>query len=42
MALPARLQHIAQQEQPGEPETILNVLPGPAVGTVLVLAQERR
>ena len=42
MALPARLQHVAQQEQSGQPETVLQVLVGPAVRAALALAQERR
>ena len=42
MALPARLQHVAQQEQPGQPKTVLQVLVGPAVRAALAFAQERR
>src|ERR1035438_9951913 len=42
MALPARLQHMAQQEQSGEQKTILQVLIRPAVRGVLALAQKRR
>src|SRR5256886_6910232 len=41
MALTARLQHVAQQEQPGELKTILEVLAGPAVRATFALAQER-
>src|ERR1700730_15880934 len=46
MALPARFQHVAQQEQPGELETVLKVLFRPAVAGTLAsssaLAQEAR
>src|SRR5262245_57643308 len=42
MALSARLQHVAEQEQAGEPETVLQVLIGKAVSTASVLAQKGR
>src|SRR6266478_7544970 len=42
MALAARLQHVAQQEQSRELNTILQVLVGPTVHPALALAQERR
>ena len=42
MALPARLQHMAQQEQAGQPKTVLQVLVRPAVRAALAFAQERR
>src|SRR6476661_4539562 len=42
MALPARFQHMAQQEQSREPKTVVQVLIRPAVRAALVLAQERR
>ena len=42
MALAARLQHMAQQEQAGEHKTVLQVLVLPAVGPAAALAQERR
>ena len=43
MPLPARLQHVAHQEQSRELEAILQtILVRPAVGAALALAQERR
>src|SRR6266404_2291980 len=42
MALPARLQHVAEQEQSGELKTVLQVLVRPAVRATTVLTQERR
>src|SRR5271154_3586350 len=46
MALPARFQHVAQQEQAGERKTVLQVLVGPAVHAAFsmtdFLAQEWR
>src|SRR5271168_1560621 len=42
MALPARLQHVAQQEQAGERKAVLKVLVGPAVGSALAVPQKRR
>ena len=42
MALPARLQHVAEQEQPGQPKTVLQVLVRPAVRPALAFAQEGR
>ena len=42
MALPARLQHVAQQEQPGQPKAILQILIRPAVRCALAFAQKRR
>src|SRR5882762_5327924 len=42
MALPAWLQHVAQQEQAGQPKAVLQVLVRPAVRTALALAQKRR
>src|SRR5437660_305879 len=42
MALPARFQHMTQQEQAGEPKTVLKVLVRPAVRTGLAFPQEAR
>ncbi len=42
MALPARLQHVAEQEQPGQAKTVLQVLVRPAVRPALAFAQEGR
>src|SRR3954463_8304463 len=41
MALPARLQHVAQQEQAGQPKAVLEIFVG-KVALHLALAQERR
>lgn len=41
MALPPRLQHMAKQEQAGEPEAVLEILLG-EVACGFALAQKRR
>src|SRR5436309_3277584 len=42
MALPSRLQDVAQQEQPGELETVAQVLVGPVVRSAPDVAQKWR
>src|SRR5438067_1421704 len=41
-ALPARFQHMAQQKQSGEPETILQILIRPAIRGGFAFTQEAR
>ena len=40
MALPARLQHVSEQKQPGQAKAVLQILVRPAVRSALALAQE--
>src|SRR5687767_5707181 len=42
MALPARFQHVAEQEHAGQAKTVLQVLVRPAVLAALALAQKGR
>ena len=42
MALAARLQHVTQQEQAGQPKAVLQILIGPAVLAALAFAQKCR